>query len=529
MHQEDSVEAIEAEPRATHLEDLSRKDKAVELLEDSGHSAVLTPENNARVLRKIDLRILPIILGIYFLQSLDKTTLAYASVFGLIEKTNLHGLQYSWLGSVVYLAQLVCQPIVAYTLVKLPLGKFLAVSVFAWGAVLSAMTAAHNFGGLLVCRMFLGAFEAGIAPAFIAITQMWYRRREQPVRLGAWYAMNGITNMFGSLISWGLGHISSSIFAPYQIIFLFFGLVTVAFSAIVLFFMPDTPLKAKFLKEEDKLIAIERLRMNQQGIKNYVWKWDHVKEAFLDMKTWLWFAMLFSISIPSGGVSTFGPLIIKGFGYDQFTSILFNMPFGAVQLIATMGGAWLAMVWKLKGPVLMLLSVPPIIGCVMLLIIAHDAAHRGPLLVGYYLISVYPGITPLIYSWSAGNTAGETKKKITTAFMIVGQSAGNVIGPTLYTTGEAPLYRRGLISNLVLFIVLIVLYAIQMGYLKILNHMHEQKRVSMGKQGKMVDHSMNAVRAVEDTEAVKTSQNQGHDNSLDDLTDWQNEDFVYVY
>lgn len=120
-----------------------------------------------------------------------------------------------------------------------------------------------------------------------------------------------------------------------------------------------------------------------------------------------------SFSIPSGGVSTFGPLIIKGFGYDQFTSILFNMPFGAVQLIATMGGAWLAMVWKLKGPVLMLLSVPPIIGCVMLLIIAHDAAHRGPLLVGYYLvsplqifeearftnvcvkISVYPGISKI--------------------------------------------------------------------------------------------------------------------------------------
>lgn len=35
-------------------------------------------------------------------------------------------------------------------------------------------------------------------------------------------------------------------------------------------------------------------------------------------------------------------------------------------------------------------------------------------------------VAPLIYSWSAGNTAGETKKKITTAVMIVGQSAGNV-------------------------------------------------------------------------------------------------------
>lgn len=34
-----------------------------------------------------------------------------------------------------------------------------------------------------------------IAPAFIAITQMWYRRREQPMRLSSWYAMNGVVNM----------------------------------------------------------------------------------------------------------------------------------------------------------------------------------------------------------------------------------------------------------------------------------------------------------------------------------------------
>lgn len=92
--------------------------------------------------------------------------------------------------------------------------------------------------------------------------------------------------------------------------------------------------------------------------------------------------------VPSGGISTFGPLIIKGFGYDQFKTILFNMPFGAVQLIATMGGAYIAMIWRLKSPVLMFLSIPPIIGCVMLLVLSHDAAHKGPLLVGYYLVSI---------------------------------------------------------------------------------------------------------------------------------------------
>jgi hypothetical protein len=61
-------------------------------------------------------------------------------------------------------------------------------------------------------------------------------------------------------------------------------------------FMPDSPMTAKFLKGDDKLIAIERLRMNQQGIVAGVWKWSHVWEALLDVKTWLWFCLMFIIS-----------------------------------------------------------------------------------------------------------------------------------------------------------------------------------------------------------------------------------------
>lgn len=60
--------------------------------------------------------------------------------------------------------------------------------------------------------------------------------------------------------------------------------------------MPDSPVTAKFLNEEDKLIAIERLRANQMGIGSGVWKWDHVKEALMDVKTWLWFTLMFLIA-----------------------------------------------------------------------------------------------------------------------------------------------------------------------------------------------------------------------------------------
>lgn len=308
-------------------------------------------------------------------------------------------------------------------------------------------------------------------------------------------------------------------------------LITIAYSAVVFFFLPDSPMTARFLDEDDKLVAIERLRANQQGIEGDTWKWAHVKEAVLDFKTWGWGAMMFSISVPSGGISTFGPLIIKAFGYTSFQTILFNIPFGAVQLVATMGGAWVATKIGKKGPVLAFLSLPPIAGCVMLLFLPRSANAKAPLLVAYYLISVYPGITPLIYSWSAANTAGETKKKVTTGMLFVFQCAGNVLGPNLYTTEEKPLYRRGLLSNLAMFIVLMALYAAQTFYLIILNKRHARKRVAEGKQAKIVDRSMMEVKdayperkEIEDSDAAETG-----DHAFSDLTDFENSEFVYVY
>lgn len=151
------------------------RDKAAQFLKQAAHPVVVTPEDNARVLRKIDLRLLPLLLVVYCLQSLDKTTLSYASVFGIIEDAHLVGDQFSWLGSVVYLAQLVFQPLVAYSLVRFPIGKFSACMVFCWGAVLCGMTAAGDFGGLMAARLLLGAFEAsvGVFLFFVSVRAVW--------------------------------------------------------------------------------------------------------------------------------------------------------------------------------------------------------------------------------------------------------------------------------------------------------------------------------------------------------------------
>jgi len=98
---------------------LHGREKAGQLLQEAGHWAVIAPEDNKRIW-KIDLGVLPIILVTYWLQSLDMAAIYYASVFGLIKDRDLQGEQCSWLGAVVYVAQLVWQPVVAYCLVKVP-------------------------------------------------------------------------------------------------------------------------------------------------------------------------------------------------------------------------------------------------------------------------------------------------------------------------------------------------------------------------------------------------------------------------
>ncbi|KAI9675458.1 MAG: hypothetical protein M1822_008936 [Bathelium mastoideum] len=465
-----TLETVSREAEVSDGLTYSGRDRAAEFVNAIGGPVAVTAQDNQRVLRKIDLVILPIILGIYFLQSLDKTALSYAAVFGIIKDAHLVGDQYSWLGAIVYLAQLVMQPAVAYFLVKLPIGKFTGVMVLCWGAVLCLMAAAKDFGGLMATRFFLGAFEASIAPAFVAIVQM----------------------------------------------------------CLVL---SDSPIEAKFLKSDhDKLVAIERLRMNQMGISSRQWKWEHVWEAFADVKTYLWFCMITAIAIPSGGISTFGPLIVESFGFDSFTTILFNIPFGAVQFVATLGSAYLATLWKVKSALLIALCLPPIAGCVMLLVVEHDKAHRGILLAGYYIISVYPAISPLIYSWSAQNTAGDTKRKVTTGILFVGQSVGNVVGPHLYQPSEAPKYTRGLTSNLALFVVLIALVCVGILVIWILNAKHARMRVSMGKAEKVVDLSMKAQKDARNKgEVLNESEGAVGDKAFEDITDLENEDFIYLY
>ena len=130
------------------------------------------------------------------------------------------------------------------------------------------------------------------------------------------------------------------------------------------------------------------------------------------------------------------------------------------------------------------------------------------------------------------NTAGDTKKKCTSAVVFVGMCIGNVIGPLLYSVDDAPLYRPGLISNLAMFVLVAIVGLLIPVYLAVLNRRHASRRVAVGKSAVRIDESMVKLGEQEGfgekIEGAGVGQ-EDQGNGFADLTDLLNEDFVYVY
>lgn len=90
--------------------------------------------------------------------------------------------------------------------------------------------------------------------------------------------------------------------------------------------------------------------------------------------------------IASGGISTFGNLIVKSFGYNSFETILFNIPYGVIQIIAILGSGWVATKTQRKGLIIAGVTFLPTIGTIMMLTVPRH--KKGVLLFGYYLVSL---------------------------------------------------------------------------------------------------------------------------------------------
>ncbi|TWU77754.1 hypothetical protein ED733_008607 [Metarhizium rileyi] len=516
-------------------EQMKQADRALALV--GNEQIELAEEDSRRICRKTDKVILAILVWVYFLQILDKSVLGYGATYGLKTDTHLTGNQYSLLGSIAPIAQLAWQPFSSFLIVKVPHRILMPALCLGWGIAQACMAACHNFGSLMAARFFLGLFEAGCLPLFSIITSQWYRRVEQPIRVAAWYGTNGAATIVAAALSYGLGHIQSDILREWQIIFLFVGLITIVSAPFVYWKLDNDVSSARFLTEHEKAQAIERLRANQTGTGSREFKWRHLLEVALEPKTYLWIGMTLLLNVGASVTNTFGPLILNGLVSDRYMTSLFNMPFGAVQIIVILLASFLAQKARLKSVILMVFMLPVVAGLAVLYSVPRDESAKPALLVGYYLLAFLFGGNPLIVTWIVGNTAGTTKKSAMMSVYNAASSAGNIIGPLLFDDKDSPAYRPGLRACLGIFVALVAVVMVQWANLMLLNKLQERKRVRNGKKARLVDHSMQSTYHAmsEDDEDIgdETADYAGEarpgDKAFLDLTDRENDEFIYIY
>jgi MFS family permease len=320
----------------------------------------ISPEESIRLRKLVDKRVLFIMIFTYFLQALDKGTLSFSSIMGIRTDLHLHGQQFSWLTTCIYIAILVVEYPTNWLIQRLPIAKYLGVSIILWGMTLALHAKATTFTHILVLRTLLGIFEAVCQPSFIYLSSMWYRRDEQAATVSYWYMMNGGQQIVGGLLAYCFTLIKSppSSLKSWQAIFVTYGGFSVLWGFFVLWYMPDSPMRAKCFTEEDKKLMIERVRSNQTGVQNRRFRKEQLIEALKDPQMYCYCLIAICTTLPTSGLGAFANIIIAGFHFTVLQTQLLAMVLGVYIILVLLSSMWLVRKTKQNLLVMGLYVIP---------------------------------------------------------------------------------------------------------------------------------------------------------------------------
>ena len=159
---------------------------------------------------------------------------------------------------------------------------------------------------LLVSRVFLGIFEATIGPSLMLISSQWYTKSEQAPRFSFWYLGLGVGQILGGAVSYGFQHMSpDAALAGWRTMFVVLGCVTVTVGLCVILFLPDTPMKARWLSASDKVALLKHVSVNQTGIQTNKFRPAEILDALTDPQLYL---MVVSVALVSPDFQVLFPL-----------------------------------------------------------------------------------------------------------------------------------------------------------------------------------------------------------------------------
>lgn len=154
-----------------------------------GDAEAATAGLERRLLRKQDVRIIPLSSAIYFLCFLDRSNMGNARI---LNSTTGDDLQTSARMSDYQFVVALMVFLVAYAVFEVPSNmllkklrpsRWLAFLMLCWGAMTMCLGAVSGAASVTAVRFLLGMFEAGLFPGLVYYLTFWYRHDERSVRV----------------------------------------------------------------------------------------------------------------------------------------------------------------------------------------------------------------------------------------------------------------------------------------------------------------------------------------------------------
>jgi MFS family permease len=401
---------------------------------------------DAALLRKIDLRVVPMITLLYFFSFLDRTSISNARVAGLQTDLRLSNTQYNIALSVLFVSY-VSWEIPSNLLLK-KIGRpslYLPSIVLIWGIITTLTCLVQNFAGLVICRISLGFAEAGLFPGAIFYLSLWYERRRLLLRVAIFFSSATLAGAFSGLLATGLTELNKrGGLAGWRWLFAIEGMMTVVAAGIAFLYLVDFPESAMFLTPDERIRVVEALERDWSGHKlEGGLDWREVRKAFKDYKVYLFGLLCVGIALPTFSMALFLPSIISAMGFSNILAQALTVPPYACAFVSCISTSYLSDRHGRRAPYILLWVVVGMIGYIILL--ATDTKTQpGAQYFAVFLCAT--GIftaSALNIGWLSNQIPNASKRAAGAGFQLSIGQLGGVAAAYIYPRTSAPRYRIG--------------------------------------------------------------------------------------
>lgn len=183
-----------------------------------------------------------------------------------------------------------------------------------FGVFTIGMAFVNDISSAYAVRFLLGIFEAGMLPGIAYYLSRWYRRNELTFRLSLYMVMTPLAGAFGGLLASAiltLDHFGT--LRRWRMIFGIEGIITVCLGLIAFATVTDSPITARWLTQEEKDLAIARIKSERIASTEVLDRFDRkkiIRGIFSPVTITIGFVFLLA-GVISQGLSVFLPTIVK--------------------------------------------------------------------------------------------------------------------------------------------------------------------------------------------------------------------------